>query len=136
VVLKNYRKDGTLFWNDLTISPVRDASGVSDTLYRCPDRYYEAQAGRRDTLQLMQFSIDRAADAAFYICSDGRFFYVNEAACQSLGYSREELLTMSIHDIDPGFPPRGGRYTGKKLSNVALSPLKLSIKQKKVGYFQ
>jgi PAS domain S-box-containing protein len=28
VVLKNYRKDGTLFWNDLTISPVKDASGV------------------------------------------------------------------------------------------------------------
>ncbi|MFB8789029.1 MAG: PAS domain-containing protein [Potamolinea sp.] len=28
VVLKNYRKDGTPFWNDLTISPVRDASGV------------------------------------------------------------------------------------------------------------
>ncbi|HEY9672155.1 MAG TPA: PAS domain S-box protein, partial [Waterburya sp.] len=27
VVLKNYRKDGTLFWNDLTISPVRDPSG-------------------------------------------------------------------------------------------------------------
>jgi len=28
VVLKNYRKDGTPFWNDLTISPVRDASGT------------------------------------------------------------------------------------------------------------
>ena len=27
VVLKNYRKNGTLFWNDLTISPVRDPSG-------------------------------------------------------------------------------------------------------------
>jgi len=27
VVLKNYRKDGSPFWNDLTISPVRDESG-------------------------------------------------------------------------------------------------------------
>lgn len=27
VLIKNYRKDGTLFWNELTISPVRDASG-------------------------------------------------------------------------------------------------------------
>lgn len=25
VVIKNYRKDGTMFWNELTISPVRDA---------------------------------------------------------------------------------------------------------------
>lgn len=28
VVLRNYRKDGTSFWNDLTISPVRDAGGA------------------------------------------------------------------------------------------------------------
>ncbi|MEC4817474.1 MAG: methyl-accepting chemotaxis protein, partial [Scytonema sp. PMC 1069.18] len=27
VVIKNYRKDGTPFWNQLTVSPVRDASG-------------------------------------------------------------------------------------------------------------
>lgn len=27
VVLKNYRKDGTFFWNELAISPVKDASG-------------------------------------------------------------------------------------------------------------
>jgi PAS domain S-box-containing protein len=27
VVIKNYRKDGTVFWNDLTIAPVRDESG-------------------------------------------------------------------------------------------------------------
>ncbi|HWO99999.1 MAG TPA: PAS domain S-box protein [Methylococcus sp.] len=28
VTLKNYRKDGTLFWNELLISPVRDEEGV------------------------------------------------------------------------------------------------------------
>lgn len=28
VVLKNYKKDGALFWNQLTVSPVRDASGA------------------------------------------------------------------------------------------------------------
>lgn len=33
-----------------------------------------------------------------------RVFYVNEAACRSLGYSRQELLSMTVHDIDPDFP--------------------------------
>lgn len=28
VRLRNYRKDGTLFWNDLRLSPIRDAHGV------------------------------------------------------------------------------------------------------------
>ena len=102
VVLKNYRKDGTPFWNDLTISPVRDASGrLTHFIGVQTDITKRKQA--EETLQLMQFSIDHAADAAFYICPDARFFYVNEAACRSLGYAREELLTMSFHDIAPGF---------------------------------
>jgi PAS domain S-box-containing protein len=31
----------------------------------------------------------------------GRIVYVNEAACRSLAYSREELLSLSLPDIDP-----------------------------------
>ncbi len=103
VVLKNYRKDGTPFWNDLTISPVRDASGrLTHFIGVQTDITQRRQA--EETLQLMQFSIDRAADAAFYIRPDATFFYVNQAACRSLGYSPEELLAMSFHDIAPGFP--------------------------------
>jgi PAS domain S-box-containing protein len=35
---------------------------------------------------------------------DAKFIYVSEAACSSLGYSHEELLSMTVHDIDPNFP--------------------------------
>jgi PAS domain S-box-containing protein len=28
VVMRNYRKDGTAFWNELSLSPIRDANGV------------------------------------------------------------------------------------------------------------
>jgi PAS domain S-box-containing protein len=55
-------------------------------------------------MQFMQFSIDHTADAAFWMGEDARFTYVNDAACRSLGYSRKELLNMSVHDIDPDFP--------------------------------
>lgn len=53
------------------------------------------------TLQLTQFSLDRARDAVFFLNGNAQFFYVNEAACQSLGYSKEELLQMTIDQIDP-----------------------------------
>jgi PAS domain S-box-containing protein len=36
--------------------------------------------------------------------NDGRFFYVNQASCDALEYSKEELLEMTVHDIDPNFP--------------------------------
>jgi PAS domain S-box-containing protein len=64
-----------------------------------------AQEIRRaeETLRFTQFAIDHTADAAFWMTSDARFVYVNEAACRLLGYSRNELLTMTFYDIDPMF---------------------------------
>ncbi|RKY23007.1 MAG: hypothetical protein DRP79_09860, partial [Planctomycetota bacterium] len=56
-------------------------------------------------LQLTQFAVDHLSDAAFWIGADARFLYVNEAACKSLGYSREELLKMNVYDIDPRLSP-------------------------------
>ncbi len=53
-----------------------------------------------ETLKLTQFSVDRAADAVFWIAKDGGLRYVNDAACDYLGYSREELLGFSIFDVD------------------------------------
>jgi len=56
-----------------------------------------------ETMRFIQFTIDHTADAAFWITSDARFIYVNEAACRSLGYSKDELLSMSVPDINPLF---------------------------------
>lgn len=50
-------------------------------------------------------AISNAIDAFFLIDDQHRFQYVNDAACHSLGYSREELLTMSTLDIDPDMSP-------------------------------
>jgi PAS domain S-box-containing protein len=102
VTLKNYRKDGSYFWNDLAISPVRDASGVITHFIGIQTDITERKQAE-EAQQLMQFSIDRTADAVFYIRPDGAFFYVNEAASQALGYSQEELRSLHIWDIDSDF---------------------------------
>ncbi len=46
--------------------------------------------------------MEQAADAVFMHDENGRILDVNRKACQTLGYSREELLSKSIGDIDPG----------------------------------
>jgi PAS domain S-box-containing protein len=56
------------------------------------------------TLQLAQFTIEHSAEAAFWMDPEARLTYVNQAACRSLGYTREELLSMAVYDIDPDFP--------------------------------
>lgn len=58
---------------------------------------------REESLRFTQYAIDRTVDQAFWMTEGGRIFYVNDAACRSLGYTREELLTLAIPDIDPIF---------------------------------
>jgi PAS domain S-box-containing protein len=64
-----------------------------------------------EALRLTQFAMDRGSDGVFRIERDGRFVYVNEQACRSLGYGRDELLGMGVWDIDPNFP--SWRWTGQ-----------------------
>ena len=57
-----------------------------------------------ESLRLVQFSINNAKDALYWVGPDAKFAHVNDAACKMLGYKREELLTMSVYDIDPEIP--------------------------------
>ncbi len=58
-----------------------------------------------DRLQRTQYAVDHAADQIFVIGSNGYFLDVNEAACRRLGYTKEELLTLSVMDIDSDCSP-------------------------------
>ncbi len=54
---------------------------------------------RQSDLRLKQFSINRSSDAIFWIARDGSFLDVNDTACSHYGYSREQLLAMSVFDL-------------------------------------
>ena len=58
-----------------------------------------------EALRFTQYAVDKTIDQAFWMTEDGGLFYVNDAACQTLGYSRRELLKLSIADIDTTFSP-------------------------------
>ena len=52
-------------------------------------------------MRLTQFAIDRAADAIFIADTHKRFLYVNNEACRSLEYTRDELMELTVSDIAP-----------------------------------
>ncbi len=56
-----------------------------------------------DRLRRTQFATDQALDAIYWIDRSARILYVNEAASRMLGYSRCELLAMTVHDLNPDF---------------------------------
>ncbi len=55
-------------------------------------------------LKLLNFALNNVHEEAYLINKEACFDYVNDASCHILGYSREELLTMKVTDIDPDFP--------------------------------
>ena len=97
------RPDGSLRWIHATGtviendsgSPVRMIGAIQDISRR---------RSREDELRTFRFSLDQAPDAVFWLNGDGGFDYVNEQACRSLGYTRDELLRLHLWDIDNAFP--------------------------------
>lgn len=56
------------------------------------------------SIALMSFALDNVSEAAFLIDGNARFQYVNGESCRKLGYSREELLGLTVADVDPDLP--------------------------------
>ncbi len=87
-------KDGSyrwLQWNIFSEGSYLYASGrdVSD------------EKRKEETLQQFKTSTDHANDAIYWLNKAGGFEYINETACKKLGYTREELMKLSIMDIVP-----------------------------------
>lgn len=71
------------------------------------------QAEKR--LRLTQFTVDRAVDPTLWLDSHGVLRYVNDAVCELLGYSREELLGRTVFDISPDFTEAEWNESWKRL---------------------
>ncbi|MEB1806916.1 MAG: EAL domain-containing protein [Bacillaceae bacterium] len=59
----------------------------------------KAEKKLKESEELFRKLVDQAADSFFLSNSEGKIIDVNTAACNHLGYSREELLNLSIKDI-------------------------------------
>jgi two-component system cell cycle sensor histidine kinase/response regulator CckA len=54
---------------------------------------------------MFQDLIDQSSDALYVADgTTGQILYVNDQACQDLGYTRGQLLGMNVSDIDPNIP--------------------------------
>lgn len=67
------------------------------------DAHAQAQIELRESEERFHVLIEQASDAIFLHDQDGRLSVVNKHACESLGYSREELLSMTATDVEVDF---------------------------------
>jgi len=102
------RKDGTILWASLNVSTIRsDDDQLLLYIAQVEDitGSKEAEEALRQSEMLFREVFDNANDAVFLLErppeGPGRYLLVNEKAVTMLGYSKEELLTMSPRDIVP-----------------------------------
>ncbi len=62
-----------------------------------------AEQALRESEERFRIVLDEAADSFFLHDFEGRFIDVNRRACESLGYTREELLRLRVADIEVDF---------------------------------
>jgi len=96
------RKDGSIIPVELRIVLARDPDGRPTGMWAIV-RDISVRLARQDALRWFQLTVESSPDAVFWLNAEGRFPYVNEQACRSLGYSREELMRLSLWDIDAEF---------------------------------
>jgi two-component system cell cycle sensor histidine kinase/response regulator CckA len=92
------RKDGTRVPVEVS---ARDLDVAGRRLRVAFVRDITAERAVTTALRRTQAAVDRAPDPIFWVRADGTFAYVNEAACATLEYSRDELMRLKVPDISP-----------------------------------
>ena len=100
---KEYRcKDGSIVPVELRVVLTRDSNDHPVGMWAIV-RDISERLAKEGAIRWFQLTVESSPDAVFWINDEGRFPYVNDQACRSLGYSREELMRVNIWDIDADF---------------------------------
>jgi PAS domain S-box-containing protein len=91
VDLRNYRKDGSMFWNRVTIVPIRSESG-NVTNYLGYQQDVTDEKRFEEDLTLFEEQAKASEKAIFITDPDGTIQYVNPAFEQVTGYAATEAV--------------------------------------------
>ncbi len=99
--MRMLKKDGTIFWGHLNATIAKGADGAPECRVVMSD-----VTERMRSEQLLKESEERnrailrtSMDGIFFTDMKGRLLDVNAAYCRMSGYSRQELLALSISDL-------------------------------------
>ena len=101
-VLRNYKKNGTLFWNELSISPVRDEEGHLVSFVGVQNDVTErrrAEEALRDSEERYRALYEDNPSMYFTLDEKGTVLSVNHFGSRQLGYAPEELIGHPVLEI-------------------------------------
>jgi len=117
VLLRNYRKDGTLFWNQLYLSPIFDSAGKlslfvgiqNDVTARVEAdlNLVETTLSLRESEAQLQAVLDTMTEGIVVIDRNHNIVRINQAALHLFDFSSRRLSGQEVDDTFQVFLPTG-----------------------------
>ena len=89
--LRNYRKDGSMFWNRLSIKPVRDESGTVTHFLGFQEDISDEKLYEQERT-LFELQANAIEQAVFITDAEGTIEFVNPAFERMTGYTADEAI--------------------------------------------
>jgi diguanylate cyclase (GGDEF)-like protein/PAS domain S-box-containing protein len=112
------RRDQSVVWVSVSVALVRKPDGEPDYFVTM----FQDISGRKSAEERFRTTFEQANVGIIHSSLDDRYLLVNQKFCDMLGYSREELLTMSARDVvHPDDRHTDGKRRALLLSNTISS---------------
>jgi len=119
------KRNGELYWIDMNWASVTHNGELQYLLINSIDITERKQAEEK------QQAIIKTALDGFWTCNlEGRLLEVNDSYCKMIGYTREELLKMSIQDIEAVENPKQTAQRIKKIAEKGSDRFETQHKRK------
>jgi PAS domain S-box-containing protein len=121
VLLRNYRKDGTLFWNELSVSPVYDESGRVINHIGVQNDVTErkrAEEALRDSETALNTILNNLEEGVLVTDSRGCVSFANPSARAMLGTTSEKLFEELPNPWEDFHLPRAVAYCARNRESV------------------
>ncbi len=147
---KFLKPDGSIGYYSSTFEGIYDENGELIAMKGAVQDITEkktAEIALQESEERYKHLVETASDAIYLMSEDGRIIDTNNSACQMLGWTKEEILKLTIEDVDPNYPledflkfwketpfdyQRIFETTHKK-KDGSLIPIEISGKKYKIG---
>jgi len=133
--LINQRKDGTLYHEEMTITPVRDTGGAIRNYIAIKQDITErkqAHASLTETLDMLRAVIHASPVAIAILETDGRVRMWNPAAERIFGWQEKEVLGRPLPTIPPGKEEEHRAFRARVLADNAFTGIEV-VRMRKDG---
>jgi PAS domain S-box-containing protein len=97
--LRNYKKDGTMFWNDLYVFPITNSKGIVTNFIGIQNDVTLRKNSEEERNHLATIFNESLNEIYVFDTETLKFINVNYGAQKNIGYSLEELKNMTPLDI-------------------------------------